>query len=211
MPTVRILGLDPGTNSFAYSVLELTTKTEKASVKILQRGFIKSTVFDLRSPKYLRVQIAAFKSCVNSLIETNEVKFVVAERYQSRGMGGATIEHVNIMLGCLLSRFDVKTRIFPASQWKNDLNRKGFVLNDVYEAYKKIITPHEIDAGHIGWYGANALSKGLLSHVGILESIIATEQQDVVADIPGYGEIDTVEIKKGLSKEKRNKRKKRKK
>lgn len=207
MPTINILGLDPGTNSFAYSVIELTTNKGTASARVLQRGFIKSTVFDLRTPNYLRVQMAAYRACLRSVVTEFGIKFVVAERYQSRGMGGATIEHVNIMLGALLCMFDLKVRIFPASQWKNDVNRKGLDLKSTYEACAKVITPHEIDASHIGWYGANSLAKGTLSHEGILESAIAATQQNIVADIPGHGEMDTTLIKRELGKAKRAKKK----
>jgi hypothetical protein len=75
-------------------------------------------------------------------------------------MGGVTIELVNIMLGALITNFaSVETKVLPASQWKNELKRRGVDLESVYAAYKGVrITPHAIDASMIGCYAAYILS-----------------------------------------------------
>lgn len=206
---IRVLSLDPGTNSFAYSVLELNKSAKETTKPVyLKRGFILSTINDLRSGKLLNAQRTAFEQCLHALAVEFQITHVIAERYQSRGMGGATIEHVNIMLGVLLSLNLGHTRIMPASQWKNELRRRGIDLDGMYEANKKEITPHEIDAGHIGWYGVDK-AFGPFDPNTILAKILRCPREDIAAEVEGYGEMNTLVQKATARKEKAAKKRKR--
>jgi hypothetical protein len=100
------------------------------------------------------------KSYLDEILEiTKEFKpdAIIAERYMSRRMGGTTIELVNMALGALrvfCITNDVYLRMIPASQWKNELKRRGVDLKLLYKqvrmANKK--TPHEVDAVFIALY-----------------------------------------------------------
>ena len=87
----------------------------------------------------------------------------IAERYQSRRFGGVTIELVNMTLGALRHHgytYGSPIKLIPASQWKNELKRRGVVLTEVYKeakAYK--YSDHEVDAVFIALYGACYVAK----------------------------------------------------
>jgi hypothetical protein len=87
----------------------------------------------------------------------------IAERYQSRRFGGVTIELVNMTLGALRHHgytYGSPIKLIPASQWKNELKRRGVLLQDVYRAAKVFkYSDHEVDAVFIALYGACYVAK----------------------------------------------------
>lgn len=163
-----ILGIDPGTNNFAYSVHEITSvKNGVVTTKPLQRGLIFNTVRDLRS-RAPRNELPDFIANVMTIIEKYPISMWIAERYMIRpGAGGSTIESINIMLGALAQVLHpLPFRLIPASEWKNAVQRSGHhTLVDLYQVLGaedsvKVtrpdqITVHEIDACHIAEYGAS--------------------------------------------------------
>jgi hypothetical protein len=86
------------------------------------------------------------------------ITHVIGERYQSRRMGGTTIESVNIMIGVTLAfcrQNSLPCKFIPASQWKNEMSRNAISLEEIYQGVKPVrITPHAVDASSIGEYGA---------------------------------------------------------
>lgn len=152
MTIKRLLAVDPGTNSFAYSVQEVGE-----SPVFLQRGFIHSTIRTLTSSTQLETERLAFIESVSTLLKQYAVDAILAERYMlRRGQGGTAIECINIMLGVLMQS-GLPLKIIPASQWKNAVNR-SIQLEDCYLRNKGRLTPHEIDASYIGVWGCNMLS-----------------------------------------------------
>lgn len=154
-----ILACDPGSSNYGYSVLECDLAKGHTPVVMIKRfGCLHNTVRDLKSNH--RKQLRAYRDSLKDIVDSYGVTHIIAERYMSRRMGGVTIELVNIMIGAMLQQFlDLSTKVMPASQWKNELKRKGIDLEEVYAEYKdKKITPHAIDASMIGCYGAYILS-----------------------------------------------------
>lgn len=177
----NILGLDPGTNSFAYSVLNVRhTKTGKLTLKVLQHGMVHSTMRDLRYPRLLYQQLLSYKECVLALTSRFDVKAVIAERYMlRRGSGGTAIESINLMLGILLD-LGYPTKLTPAVQWKNAMKRLGVDLDGLYLEGKPLkVTPHQIDATHIACFGAMTLT-GLTAPLGgVLPQLQAKAKVDI--------------------------------
>lgn len=154
-----VLGLDPGTNSFAYCVLEVKgVQRGVLNTKVLQHGMLNATMRDLKLATTLRAQREAFKAVLYQILSDFSVTHIVAERYMiRRGQGGTAIEAINIMIGVLLET-DLPTKLIPASQWKNEVSRRDISLDDIYLEVKAAgITPHQTDACHIATYGANLL------------------------------------------------------
>lgn len=158
-PLFTVLGLDPGTNSFAYCVLAVYSSSPRRPLyaKVLQHGMVNSTVRTLTSPAKLQEERALFKSCIDQLMALG-VTHLIAERYMlRRGSGGTAIEAINLMLGILLE-YGLPTKYVPASQWKNNVRRVGHDLEARYvEAKASRITPHQTDSAHIAHFGASAL------------------------------------------------------
>lgn len=156
-----VLGLDPGTNSFAYCVMRVTAATP-ASVrfKVVQHGMLHSTMRSLTSPSELREQRLSYQACLDQIMAAHAITHVIGERYMlRRGQGGSAIESINMMLGILLMR-NVATKLIPAAQWKNQVARCGIALDALYsEGKPSRLTPHQIDATHIAAFGFNTLLK----------------------------------------------------
>jgi hypothetical protein len=162
---VRILGLDPGTNNFAYSVLSSDEELDENGLliyRIEKRGLILSTVRDLRSGA-MRKQMATFHEAISEILAGNTLDLWIGERYMiRRGQGGSAIESINLMLGSLVALLDVPCRVMPASEWKNTVNKIA-PLEETYEALSAggaqlktdpdRITVHEVDAAHIAAFG----------------------------------------------------------
>lgn len=144
----RILSLDPGVNNFGIAVSEYCPKRNKFS--IVGTNLLQNTI---REPKvHLQLQKQFFQEELKGLIrDYGPFDLCIAERYQSRSMGGNAIESINIMLGIILCTLTPDTRIITAATWKNAANR-SFNLDDQYERIKKQRTPHELDALLIGIY-----------------------------------------------------------
>lgn len=182
---MQILGNDPGTASFGYTVLDAT----KRDFKILEIGMIESTIRNLTEERAYKKPTKAEKAkaekqgirltknnmpffvpltegfpiyynCVNQLIEDYKLSWYVAERFQTRGIGGPTIEMVSMMNGItatLCHSNNIKFRYVVASQWKNEINKIGD-LEAIYDYAKQFgLTPHECDSTGIALYQLHKL------------------------------------------------------
>lgn len=162
-PTLTILGLDPGTTSFGFCVLDVFKRPRAGiTLKIRKHGMILATLRNLTQPGRMRFEREAFEVELDLLLSEG-VTHIIAERYMLRaGSGGTTIESVNQMLGIVFGR-NFPTRIIPASQWKNAVHRQGGegCLEELYAEVKGAakITPHQADACHIAYFGAWELAR----------------------------------------------------
>lgn len=151
-----ILALDPGTKNYGYAVWE----TEGGHAHLRQSGRIFTTIIALN--RGLRQQARQHSITLNQLINDFKVTHLIAERFQSRRMGGTTIEAVNMMLGAI-SEICVEKNVYfkfiPASQWKLAVGRvKEDYLTEEYQLAKEFgITPHTVDAVMIGIYGLGTM------------------------------------------------------
>lgn len=207
--TVTILGLDPGSKNFGVAVIKawlskpLTLEQQKPKNNKIQLKVLKFEVkhlrklanryTELKSPMIIRKETIGYKTEIEGLISEYGVDFMIAERYQSRGMGGVTIELVNQMIGTLRSiGTDTNTplKVMPASQWKVPLGHQGVVLDDVYAKAKTMfVSDHEVDAAYIGLYGTFTLMRRkpfLMKSVssletGLLKAIKGMKRQKPIA------------------------------
>lgn len=155
-----ILGLDPGTKNFAYSIIKvqpwITSKGTTLKVGVVKTGLLQNTVLDTKNA---RKQLATFLLEIECILDHPEFKCsaIVVEQYQSRGHGTKLLELVNIMIGGLFTRFEYREfHFFSAAAWKTAIKQKF----DLDGEYKRITcTAHEVDATYIAMYGAFRLLK----------------------------------------------------
>lgn len=156
---MRILSMDPGSPSYGMTVLDVALKGETLKVKIVGTGMMGSYIKDPACPKQKR----AFEAAMWSLEHFyGPFDLVCAERFQSRGLKGKTIENINMMLGIMGTVYrDVQ--LYTASTWKNAYNRIQS-LDDTYQILKEknaVIKKslrthhiHELDSSLMGQYCA---------------------------------------------------------
>jgi hypothetical protein len=77
-----------------------------------------------------------------------------AERFMTRGIKGATIEMVSMMLAIDANCLRVETRLWPAVSWKSQVKRY-YDLDGLYFILKQYkVPPHILDSALIGVYTA---------------------------------------------------------
>ena len=168
----RIIAHDPGSVNYGYAILEFaaeenTSSIEQLSFSVLHVGKMKSLMSTLKKSGLAEKEMRALIEEMSSLIDKWKPSVQIAERFMSRRMGGVTIELVNMELGALrvLSvQRGIPLKMIPASQWKNELARRGVELKDAegkrgmyWESKEHGISPHELDAVWIGIYGMYSL------------------------------------------------------
>lgn len=150
---MRVLSGDPGKVNFALAVVDIKKKLTIVGTKMCEHPV---------QAMHLDVVAAAqeFLQELDDLWDTyGPFDAVCFERFQSRGLGGNTIEVISLMLGLVAvfaHKHGIPAFFITASQWKNAFNRT-MTLKQLYEDYKltskkspKAI--HEFDATLIGVY-----------------------------------------------------------
>lgn len=159
---ITVLSMDPGTSNYAASVLRVASDDTRMKVKVVGTRLVENTV---KVPADLVPELRSYISEIRYLEHLyGPFDLVVAERFQSRGLKGTTIEAINMMLGALAVTYPELT-IYTASTWKNAFNRKldPFNLKDLYDDLKELVKPipkaerstvHELDCSLMGIYHA---------------------------------------------------------
>jgi len=132
-----------------------------------------STMRTINDGAALREQRLAYCRHLRELAAKHQITHIIAERYMlRRGGGGTAIESINMMLGMLLM-LGLPTKLIPASQWKNDTHRLNVDLDALYAEGKESakLTPHQIDACHIGAYAAGLLLNAPSPYVGLVAQL----------------------------------------
>lgn len=163
MKTLRILAMDPGTSSFAVSVVEVKVG-EKLSFRVEGSSMLdpQRLVNDMKD---LRNQLNTFVEYLTPLMSEQFDGFII-ERFQARGNKGPTIECVSAMLSALVHNFQhiPDVTCITAGVWKNAYNLFGD-LKETYEDHKDYrrdksiphIEIHQLDACLMGMYAASKL------------------------------------------------------
>ena len=151
---MRILAGDPGKVNFALAVIDVQGKNiEILGTRMFQKP-IQNLTLDMRQQvKEFLKEIAAIDK------EYGPFDAVSFERFQSRGLGGNTIEAISLMLGVLCFYFtkkNVPIHVITASQWQNAFNRhadlKGLYAEFKMTSKKSPKEIHEFDAAMIAMY-----------------------------------------------------------
>lgn len=150
--TITILSMDPGTKNFAASILKAKRKGDRLLLKVIGTKMIGDTIQDIGNPQE---DSEAFRAEVSRLVETHGVTHITAERFQTRGIKGKTIESICMMLGIIVNEFShLDIRYFTASTWKNQYNR-SLDLKELYvdlKDQKSNVEVHELDCTLMGIY-----------------------------------------------------------
>ena len=160
----RILSFDPGSVNMGISIVEIVDRP-----RVLCSAVLENPVSDITNLSNQRI---LFVSEVQAWIKRFKPQAIIAERFQSRGLRGTTIECVSMMLG-MLSMMNLPFTFITASTWKNQYQRRFAV--DLREVYKEIaVVPHILDSALIGCFGLERLN-------GELEF----ELSDIIDDVEG--------------------------
>lgn len=153
----RILGLDPGKNNFGIAIVELPRGSAKP--RVISSGILECPLDNIKD--HFREGVSHFLVEVEQWVNEYQPSALIAERFQSRGLMGTTVEMVGIMLGALCIHFiDMPMKVITAAQWKVPLQRQTEKLDGVYKRCRT--TPHQIDAVFQSCYG---LEKGLNTEI----------------------------------------------
>jgi len=153
----RILACDPGTRNFGIACVGV----KDGRPDVIANALLTNPITQFTNG-YL-TQRRAYSMELRRWFKLYGPDLVIAERFQTRGNGGPTIELVsamNALLGVIDGHLPVK--YIPASQWKVAFNRR-WGEDELKSMYQDCLTtPHQLDASLIGVYGLEyALQKEL--------------------------------------------------
>ena len=142
---VRVMSFDPGSRNMGIACVGMKDNR----LGVLANSVMTNPINDLVNFNAIR---PAFFEEVDRWFAAYKPQAIIAERFQTRGLGGPLIEMVSVMLGMLAGRYNVPVLFITAATWKNDYQRRYNI--DLKETYKEIlIQPHQLDACLIGCYG----------------------------------------------------------
>ena len=178
MRTVSILGADPGVANYGYCILRIGVENSCIrSLKVEQFGKLNTTLRSMVKAEFSQ-QMLEYRLRIKELMQEFSTAAFIAERFQTRGNGGPTIELISAMLGA--TSVDVqdsggKVRLIIASQWKTAFKRNCGDLQVVYDrAKEEKISPHEVDAFLISVYGAYLIANSVPFTGIYIEKVIET-------------------------------------
>ena len=90
---IRMLGLDPGTNNFAFSAVEGNGK----KFNILEHGMIRNPFKNMKGDDVGK-RGRKFVLEVREIVRYFKITHSTAERFQTRGPKGTTVEEVNNLI-----------------------------------------------------------------------------------------------------------------
>lgn len=172
----RILACDPGIRNFGIACVGV--KGDK--VDVIANALLEKPITQFTAG-YVE-QRRAFSLELRRWFNLYEPDLVIAERFQTRGNGGPTIELVsamNALLGVINAKLPVK--YIPASQWKVAFNRRwgDDELKSMY--VDCMTTPHPLDAALIGVYGLEYALRRELKYTParIIEMVESTSRMEL--------------------------------
>jgi len=165
-----IIGLDPGTNNFGFSVMKFV----RGRPVILETGLLTNTVNYLTNDVFLQL---ARKFCrvVKYLIEKWGPFRIIVERFINRGrFFAALVEKISIMIGMIeriCRRYKVHLLLVTAAAWKNQFHRTvPSELKLIYKQFKPL-PPHCIDSALLSMYGYTKIDTYRYFRVRLLHRI----------------------------------------
>lgn len=165
----RILACDPGTRNFGIACVGV----KNGKIDVIASSLLTNPITVLTADHERQRKL--FVAELRNWIHLYEPDAYIAERFQTRGNGGPTIELVTAMNTILTVIKRKPYKYVVASQWKNAFNRRfDDQLKSMYDDC--LTTPHQLDAVLIGCYGLElALQTELkYSPESIIEGVEAT-------------------------------------
>jgi hypothetical protein len=172
----RILACDPGKRNFGIACVGV----KDGKPDVIANAMLTNPITTFTNG-YL-AQRRAFSKELRRWFDLYEPDLVIAERFQTRGNGGPTIELVsamNMLVG--LIRADRPVKYIPASQWKVAFNRR-WGDDELKSMYEDCLTlPHPLDASLIGVYGLEYALQQQLSYKPetIIEQVEASSRMEL--------------------------------
>lgn len=146
---ITILGIDPGSTNQGIACIRYNRV--KHRMRVLANATM-SHPLNVMKGKEFQTALATCVAEIDHWVQHFGATVIVAERFQSRGLKGLTIECVSAMLGALAMKYPI-VRVLPASQWKNAYQRLYEIdLKDMYKVVRTV--PHQLDATLIARHGA---------------------------------------------------------
>lgn len=146
---ITILGIDPGSSNQGIACIRFNKVTQR--IRLLANATMTFPLNVMKGKEY-QERLHLCLAEIDHWYRHFGVNVVVAERFQSRGLKGATIECVSSMLGAMAITYPI-VRVIPASQWKNAYQRLYEIdLKDMYKVVRTV--PHQLDATLIARHGA---------------------------------------------------------
>jgi hypothetical protein len=172
----RILACDPGTRNFGIACVGV----KDGKVDVIANALFTNPITQFTNG--FLAQRRAFQHELRRWFRTYCPDLVIAERFQTRGNGGPTIELVsamNALLGVIDP--DIPVKYIPASQWKVAFNRRwgDDELKSMYDDC--LTTPHQLDASLIGVYGLEYAMQQELKYKPetVIEMVEATSRMEL--------------------------------
>ena len=143
----RILASDPGTRNYGIACVGVINDKIDVVANSLLTNPITSLTAEVMGQRDL------YSAEIRQWFEMYDPNLTIAERFQTRGNGGPTIELVSTMNALLCAVRRIPYKYIPASQWKVAFNRRwgDDYLKGMYNDC--LTTPHQLDSVLIGIYG----------------------------------------------------------
>jgi hypothetical protein len=174
----RILTCDPGTKNFGIACVGV----KNGKVDVIANAVLTNPMYELTAD--VMRQRDLFSKEVRQWFKLYDPNLVIAERFQTRGNGGPTIETVSLMLGLLGAFRRIPYKYVIAGQWKNAFNKRWAegdkeFLKGLYGDC--LTTPHQLDATLIGVYGLEYALQTQLSYTPskIIEMVETTSRLEL--------------------------------
>lgn len=144
----RILALDPGSESFGWSILEVNGR---AMPKVISTGMLSRRIKILTGENVER-EVNLFTKRFRSLVKIAKPEYVIIERYTPRRFGLSN-ESINYMIGyirCELAITGTPVELVMPATWKGRV--KKFMDLDAFYTMIDRIADHMIDATFMGLF-----------------------------------------------------------
>lgn len=164
---IRVVAFDPGTKSFAISVVDLYGSKNLIKFKIIHSGMIDNPIAVL--DEFYISRCIKFEREIFQLYKKYKPNIIVSERFQTRGYKGSgnINELCNMMIGKLSmvsmmdrNKIPLISLIMPV-RWKSHIKRV-IDLDKLYIKYKRI-GPHRLDSLLMALYHYPNLDNNIFS------------------------------------------------
>lgn len=173
-----VLAQDPGSRNYAISIIQGAVVRGKLKIKVRESFLLQTRVQQLKDTGMFKKEADAYKRTLSKLIRKHQPHALVFERFMTRGIKGATIEYVSVMLGLLRGLTRLQVHAIPAVTWKSQVKKWGIELEAIYAGTKT--TPHQIDATLMGVWLLTKLLQPKVVQINKRRLLKAIEKTDKV-------------------------------